>query len=200
MAVVTKWILQEQVADLLKGGDPSAGTTVEPEVIVKMLEQLINASLKVDFFSTHMASGETIPDGLVLATYERIPVVKYKKDFSRAQLPAIPISLPRGMGVFFVGPHVSDQELESNTLAAEVVSASAIDLTWPAIENATSYYLERATDAAFSENLTPLYTGEALEFSDTGLTASTNYWYRVLGRADEYNDSIFANIAATTTA
>lgn len=105
----SKYVLAEQVMNLLKGGDASASTSVKMPVIIKTLEQLINGSLKVDYFSTHLPAGETIPGDLVLATYENIPVEKYKGTFSRAKLPAQPISLPKGMGVFFVGPHVENE-------------------------------------------------------------------------------------------
>lgn len=198
MAATTKYLLAEEVMTLLKGGDASASTTVEMPVIIKMLEQLINANLKVDYFQTHLASGETIPDGLVLAVYEKIPVLKYKKCFSRAKLPAQPISLPRNMGVFFVGPHVSNVDLDSNVLTAVAGLTQTVILTWTLIENVQLYYLERATDESFTTNLTPLYTGNLLTFTDTGLTASTNYFYRVCGMAEGYNDSIFANTRVTT--
>lgn len=198
MAATTKIILAEQVMTLLKGGDASASTSVEQDVIIKLIEQLINTNLKTDFFNTHLAFGETIPDGLVLATYEKIAVEKYKKGFSRAKLPAIPISLPKNMGVYFVGPHIPNEMLASNVITATVISATQINLSWTAITNATSYYLERATDAAFSQNLTPLYSGNLLVFNNLNLTTQTNYWYRVTGISASYNDSIFSNTTATT--
>src|SRR4051812_2529124 len=108
----TKFLLAEEVMTLLKGGDASAPSSVKMPVIIKLVEQLINASLKTDFFNTHMASGETIPDGLVLATYERIAVEKYKKNFSRAKFPVIPIGLPRNTGYYFIGPHISNDVLD----------------------------------------------------------------------------------------
>lgn len=194
----TKYMLAEQVMSLLKGGAPSAPSNIKMPAIIKLLEQLINANLKINHFNTQMAAGETIPEGTVLAMYDRIPVEPYKRNFSRAKLPAIPVSLPRDMGIYFVGPHVPNQQLESNIISTAKVSSTQINIGWTVIENATSYYLERATNAAFTENVTPLYTGALLVFSDTNLTPATNYWYRVLGRAALYNDSIFSISTSTT--
>jgi len=195
----TKYILAEQVMNLLKGGDASAPSSVKIPVIVKLIEELANAGLKTEMFTTQMASGETIPDGLVISNYDKIPVEPYKKNFSRAKFPFIPVALPRNIGYHFVGPHVSDDQLDSNILTALAAGPTAINLTWTAIEGAVNYYVERATDAAFSTNLIPLYSGTGLSFADSGLTASTTYYYRVQGLDIGNNDSSFANAMATTT-
>jgi hypothetical protein len=200
MSQTSKYLLAEQVSNLLKGGDRSASTSVEMPVIIKLIEQLINTNLKTDFFNTHLAAGETIPDGLVVAIYEKIPVDVYKKDYSRAKLPAMPISLPRNMGVYAVMPWIPNESLDTNTITAVATGSSTINVSWTVIENATSYYLERATDAAFTENLTPLYSGTNLTYSDFNLSESNTYWYRVQGLSVDYNDSIFVSTSATTTA
>lgn len=200
MAATTKFLIAEQISVLLKGGDRSASTTMEMPVIIKLVEQLINQSLKVDYFNTHLAAGETIPDGLVLANYEKIAVEVYKKNYSRAKLPAIPISLPRNMGVFAVQPWVSNESLDSNTIAAVSLTNTSIYVTWSIITNATGYYLERATNEAFTANVTALYSGTASLFTDSNLTASTRYYYRVQGFATSYNDSAFVQADAVTGA
>ena len=198
MAATSKYLLAEQVSNLLKGGDRSASTSVELPVIIKLIEQLINQNLKVDYFNTHLAAGETIPDGLVLANYEKVAVEVYKKNYSRAKLPAIPISLPRNMGVFAVQPWVSNESLASNTIAAVSLTNTSIYVTWSVITNATDYYLERSTNEAFTANLTALYSGTARLFTDSNLTASTRYYYRVQGFATSYNDSAFVETSAVT--
>ena len=68
------YMMQEEVAKLLKGGDPSSSNSTPNTVIRKMLEHLINAELKSEYFNVILPSGETIPDGLVLATYEGVAV------------------------------------------------------------------------------------------------------------------------------
>jgi len=101
--LVTKQYLYETVASLLEGGSPSAGKKFEPRMVQAHLQQAINRKLKTEYVSVTLPSDETIPEGLVLACYNDIPVTPYK-GLSRAQLPAMPISLRRNMGVFFVGP------------------------------------------------------------------------------------------------
>ena len=192
-------MLCEQVMNLLQGGDASAATPIEMPVIQKMIEHLINLNLKSDYFTTHLAQGETIPDGLMLANYENIPVLPYKKKFSRAKLPAIPISLPRNMGYYFIGPAVANNLLQTNLLSAIAAGSTVINLTWTAIDTATNYYVERATNAAFTENLLPVYSGPLLAYSNTTLTASKTYYYRVKGIDIGNNESPFVTATATTT-
>ena len=101
MSVTTKYSLMEEVRELIAGGDPSAGAKFEPRMVMAFIQQVINKKLKTEYFSVVLPSDETIPEGAVLATYDNIAIVAYK-DRSRSQLPAIPISLRRGMGVFHV--------------------------------------------------------------------------------------------------
>ena len=195
--VTSKKLLCEQVLDLLKGGDYPSQTGVEITVVEKTIEQLVNAALKVDFFSVQSPSGDTIPDGLVLATYESITVERYKKILSRAKLPAIPISLPRGMGVFFVGPHIANIYLGDPVLTAVGGSANII-LTWAIVPNATNYYIEKSVDALFTIPI-PLYNGPLLTYTNTGLSATTQYWYRITASATGYNNSNTIQASAVTT-
>lgn len=68
-------------------------------------------------------------------------------------------------------------------LQAQVVSAARIDLSWT--DNATSetgYTVERAPDVAgVAGTFAPIATlpASAVSYSNTGLTSSTRYWYRV---------------------
>jgi len=101
MAIITRRYLIEQIRSLLSGGDPSAGSKYEPRIIMSHLQNIINTKLKSEYFNVTLPSDETIPDGLVLATYDSVPVESYK-DRSRSRLPAQPIGLRRGMGIFHV--------------------------------------------------------------------------------------------------
>ncbi len=65
-------------------------------------------------------------------------------------------------------------------LAATAASASGINLTWDAVPTATSYVLYRSsTDSDFT---TAIASGISTNsYSDTGLSASTKYYYEVAG-------------------
>lgn len=104
MALVTKKSLFENVAALVEGGDPSTGAKYEKRMVEAFIAQAINKRLRLGYNAITLPEGETIPDNLVLACYDQIVVSPYKGKYSRAKLPAMPISLRRNMGVFFVGP------------------------------------------------------------------------------------------------
>ena len=111
MALVTKKWLVEQIQALLAGGQTSAGAKYERRMIEAVLQTVINKKLKSEYFNVTLPGDETMPEGLVLASYDAIVVEKYK-GLSRAKLPAMPISLRRGMGIFFVGQSVSNNNIQ----------------------------------------------------------------------------------------
>lgn len=88
--------------------------------------------------------------------------------------------------------------LETPVLAAEVISSSEITLTWNDVDNATSYTLQRASDASFITGLTTVYTGALFTFADTGLSSSSTYYYRLQATATGYNDSNYDVTSAIT--
>ncbi len=101
MALVTKKYLAEQVRALLSGGDPSVAAKFEFKMVYTFLEAALNKRLKTEYFNVVTPMDDTIPEGLCLATYDNVVVSAYK-DRSRAQLPAMPIKLRRGMGVYHI--------------------------------------------------------------------------------------------------
>jgi LmbE family N-acetylglucosaminyl deacetylase len=83
-------------------------------------------------------------------------------------------------------------------LVATAASSSQINLTW--VDNATnetSYRVERSTDGT---NFTTLATlgANVTNYANTGLTASTTYYYRVLA-SNSVGNSGYSNIASATT-
>ena len=127
MALVTKQYLYETVSALLEGGNPSAGKKFEPRMVQAFIQQAINRKLKTEYLSVTLPSDETIPEGLVLACYNDIPVVSYK-GLSRAKLPAMPISLRRNMGVYFVGPATGGNITPIPTPTTDITILSVIGL------------------------------------------------------------------------
>jgi hypothetical protein len=85
-----------------------------------------------------------------------------------------------------------------SNLGATATSTTAINLTWADNSaNETGFKIERSTDGV---TFTPLMTVGAgiTSYSDTGLTASTTYSYRVRA-TNSVGDSGYSNIASATT-
>jgi len=95
----TKYRLAEQVLRLLNGGEiPVATKVLIPEAILA-IEQCVNKMLKMEYLNANVPFGELIPNGASVATYENIEVVQYGSR-SKSTLPAMPLKLPRGIGVY----------------------------------------------------------------------------------------------------
>ena len=77
---------------------------------------------------------------------------------------------------------------------------TTVGLTWAAVANATAYVVDRATNSGFTTGVTlGIYNGATLSFGDTGLTASTEYFYRIKATATGYTNSGYGTANATTT-
>lgn len=89
--------------------------------------------------------------------------------------------------------------LAPTTLAVTVVSNSSLKLTWvDKSTNETGFKIERSLDGTTFTQLTTAGAG-VLNFTDTGLTASTKHYYRVRA-TNAGGDSAFTSIASATTA
>jgi len=96
----TKFKLAEQALLRLKGGRPDLATKTDIRDIILAIPQLATQLLKASYFTEILPSGDTMPEGVMLSTYEDVPVTKFK-NVSRSILPAMPVGgLPRQMGVF----------------------------------------------------------------------------------------------------
>jgi hypothetical protein len=101
MANVTKRLLSDQVLFRLYGGFPDVAAPVQQEDIWLAIDQLINNTFRLQQFNSNLPSGETIPDGLSIATYTDITVTSTNGK-AKATLPIIPISLPKNIGIYDV--------------------------------------------------------------------------------------------------
>ena len=83
-------------------------------------------------------------------------------------------------------------------LTATAVSTSQINLAWNAVEGAAEYTIERSTspNAAFTK--IGCTTAGVTTFANTGLTASTAYFYRVYA-TNSAGNSTYSNVANATT-
>ena len=106
MALITTAILTERIRRTLSAGYPSDLDRIKSEEIKFHVSSVANKLLKVEMYNTiYSIDGESIPDGAMIATYERVPLRKGGKLTSVADLPATPMMVPERQGVFSVYPH-----------------------------------------------------------------------------------------------
>lgn len=99
--MATKYSLGEQVLLRLTEGRPDQASRFDIRECILAVCNALNEQIKAQHYSVQLPSGETIPEGTVLATYENVPVTAWKKG-SRILLPAVPVHLARGQGVFAI--------------------------------------------------------------------------------------------------
>ncbi|HZV73099.1 MAG TPA: LamG-like jellyroll fold domain-containing protein, partial [Conexibacter sp.] len=101
-----------------------------------------------------------------------------------------------------VAAHYRASQLPLGTpsgLTATPVSSSQVDLAWADNAGAeTGQVLQRSTDSAFSAPTSISLGAGAQSYSDTGLAASTPYWYRVRA-VNASNGSAWSPVASATT-
>jgi hypothetical protein len=103
--MTTKSQMIERCRRLLSGGFPSNRDRVRDAEIEKHLESAMNRLLKTEVLNTTFnIDGATIPDGVVLGTYENVSVTGGLNDTCTVKLPVTPMYLPEKMGVFSVYP------------------------------------------------------------------------------------------------
>ena len=81
-------------------------------------------------------------------------------------------------------------------LTATPVTASQVNLAWSAVSAATGYNVQRSADG--STGWTQIGSSTGPSFSNTGLTASTTYYYRVLA-TNASGSSLPSQVASATT-
>lgn len=97
----TKGRIIEQIQRLLEGNS-IINARVHKNDIKLLVEQVGNQLLKADHFAINVPEGDTIPNNCMVFSYDNVAVTTYKTTKSKAVLPAIPISLPRNMGVLHI--------------------------------------------------------------------------------------------------
>lgn len=85
------------------------------------------------------------------------------------------------------------------SFVSSAITSSGATLTWGTVTNATGYVVERATNVGFTTGLTTVYTGSALTTPVTGLSAATQYYFRVHPTATGSTTINYATLNLTTT-
>jgi hypothetical protein len=101
----------------------------------------------------------------------------------------------------YVVPPISSipQLAQPASFAAAPSGSTQINLSWAAVTNATGYVVDRATNAGFTTGVAlAIYSAGGTSYNDTGLTASTTYYYRIRATAAGYTDSLYSTDDAVT--
>jgi hypothetical protein len=99
--MTSKKKISEQVLYRINGGMQSVTAPVQQEDVWEALSQLINTLFKTQNFADTLQMGDTIPNGLLMATYEDITLVPITGGMKcYALLPITPVALPRNMGIY----------------------------------------------------------------------------------------------------
>jgi len=94
----------------------------------------------------------------------------------------------------------SASTLSTPSLSVSVISATQINLSWTNVSNESSYQLQRSTNGlSWTTIATP--SVDNTSYNDTGLTASTLYYYRVkaVGNGSTFLDSGYGSGSGTTS-
>lgn len=81
-------------------------------------------------------------------------------------------------------------------LSVSVVSSSQLNLSWNAVSGATTYKVERSTSSG--SGYSQITSTASTAFNNTGLSASTTYYYRVRA-SNSAGDGAFSSVANGTT-
>ena len=99
----TKARLAEEILLLLSGGRIGVATKYHINEIKISVCQVANQLLKMEYFGNLTPLQEFIPNGAAIATYENNLVVPWSNT-SKTTLPAMPIRMPRNLGVYQIFP------------------------------------------------------------------------------------------------
>jgi hypothetical protein len=81
-------------------------------------------------------------------------------------------------------------------LSVSVVSSSQLNLSWNAVSGATTYKVERSTSSG--SGYSQITSTGSTTFNNTGLSASTTYYYRVRA-SNSAGDGSYSSVASGTT-
>jgi len=192
MPVLTLYRLSEQALNLIEGGDPQAALSLDIPTLKIACTQVINKMLKTEHFSINVASGEYIPNGTVLGTYENIQVLSYGNNQSKATLPIKPTKLPRNMGVFSI---YRTQDPSTEFIPLQMGQANLLK-SQAMINDLMGQigYEVFGNDIVFTKDITRLYPDETLTMRLVVLDMSQYDDYDMLPVPPEYEWDIITEV------
>jgi hypothetical protein len=108
------------------------------------------------------------------------------------------VTVPAGSGLVLLNP-AGQVPAAPTGLTATPFSSSRIDLSWAASAGVTGYKIQRSTDGSTFSPVTTV-GATVTTFSDTGLSAGTQYYYRVLASNQAGDSAPSAVVSAVTVA
>ena len=181
----------------------SSGTSVYSST--KVLELL---TLKPDFLSTQTMSGSYFKNIGSVAS----PIIEIDPTQTgfiaavKAALATLPgydvtnVNLVLNTGFNWVPGGSGAPQLLTPNMTFSTSSTSQNVINWLTITNATGYVLQRADNSTYTTGLITIYTGALLTYTDTGLTSTTLYHYRLKATAVGYTDSVYDTDSKSTAA
>lgn len=196
MAGTTKYLMAEQILTRLAGGYRDSNQPVQMEDVVKAIEQVVNATFQMQYYSATLPTGETIPDNLMVAFYENIPVTSFGQK-AKATLPVMPISLPRNMGVYRVTDSNDNDYIpvplgQGALIRADKLLNDLLGSVWYELRNFT---------VVFSKDITLLGVSTVnmyLVVMDISLYSNTDPLPIPAGAEDEIIEKVYAKFAIVT--
>jgi len=92
--------ITEQIYRLYNGGNPSADQEITQKEIELLVLQSVNRVLKIESVQVNLPMGDYFPPHAAIAQYDAVSTTAISDDYCKATLPAQPIAMPRGLGVW----------------------------------------------------------------------------------------------------
>lgn len=154
--------------------------------VAAALQKIIGKKLDIGTTGGDLSTGGSLAYFIALATALSMTLTAY------------PVGAAVSTPVVKLAPTLGTPVL---TGATGTGAAGTDHMTWVAVPNATNYVLDRATNVGFTTGVTlGVYSGPLLVFNDSGLTAATQYFYRLRAQGAGYTDSAYGTASATTHA
>lgn len=168
---ITKRIISDAVLFRLAEGFPNVQGSVQKQDIYFAMEQKINAKFRMRQFQ-NLQAGETIPDGLNMATYESIAVTS-SGNISKSILPVMPVSLIRNMGIFDIrndgNSFIPLMPGQTNLLRVDSLLNSLLNQVAYEPKGTTIYYNTDITLLGYTTVDMDLIVTDVLSLSETDL-------------------------------
>jgi hypothetical protein len=169
---------------------------------VPVIQQILTTSEIRQYLNVNANAKANIFNGGVLTPYspELIDAIRQGVQDHFNHFPSDPSLIQTGNWLFrLVAPILTpNTNLLTSNLNAVAVSSSSIQLSWAAVPNGVTYTLTRSLNAGFTSGVTVVYTGGGLGFTDTGLSAATQYFYMMVVSAPGFTNSPASFANATT--